>query len=423
MRSKMKQMMRNSVKSMSMTTRRLIQTLFLLPAWVGMEGAAAAQQSARDYFEPLVSHRHFETLVRDLDLGRDQRLIVELVFTDYIDSIERLANEADAAADEAGRRTVEDALSGGAIIDPTELRRLRIAVLDVYEAYLPAVDEEYEKLTSGLRSVLSGTQRSALDAALRGLRRAVLLHPRHAERHYYEYAGDGVDILLLVDQALKHELEGIGFDALERILDTYAASLDQLLLETSAPYRISRMHLRRAKIARDADAMREAEQASVDVWEQLYTLNERTAHEVGDAAAAALGEEAREAWLSRFDRECFTWLFADLTPDLQYKWLMKQNLSDSQHAQIQQVYSEYLANRVALAGEAIRIMLRSRTDFRAIVHSMTVSRELSGGPQRLRDELIRNSGKLKTQSNATSDAFESLLDRNQRISFRNAIRR
>ncbi len=400
--------------------------VLLLSAVVMACAASAPGQSAKDYFEPLVNHQQFALLVHDLELSREQRMIVELVFTDYRDSIDALAEQADRAADEVGRRRVLDAMSGRIILDTSELRRLRLAVLDVYETYLDKVDAAFEELTLSIESVLVDEQQSKIKASLRELRRAALLHPRHGERTFQEYAGDGVDVLLLHEEATKPggELATLDPGTVSGILEQYEHNLDRLLIETSHAYRLSRMSLRKARVSRDARDLAKAEKQVIEQWRRLYELNERTVAAIGEVVAAGLGEHASMRWNERFQRACFDWMFSRQGPDRQHEWMMSQSsLTAEQRELAQDVYEEFLDQRQVLAGQAIALMIRARLELESIIHSMMDPTDLGGQKRRIYDELLRNSGEMATLDAATTDAFENILDRDQRRSFRNVFRR
>jgi hypothetical protein len=55
--------------------------------------------SAEEFLRPVVSQRQFTDLIRPLELSREQRLIVELVYEDYRDAIDLAKREKDREAD------------------------------------------------------------------------------------------------------------------------------------------------------------------------------------------------------------------------------------------------------------------------------------------------------------------------------------
>lgn len=386
---------------------------------------AAAETSAREFIQPTLSHQEFTTLVRSLNLSHDQRMIIELLFTDYVDSVEATIMEADAAADEVGRQTVEDAFAGRVIIDPARLRELRASTLQAYKPYINQGDALLHDFISDVQMMLESEQRRTFDAALPELRRAQYLQPRHDTRNSYEYAGEGVDVLQLLAEARRDggELQGLTTSDLADVSQQYATQLDALLIETSASWREAEFASRLARVTRDEPAMRQADEARIEHWQQLHQLNTHAIERIAAIATARLGESAAEIWRQRFENEAFAWLFARSTPDRQYDWLQRQRLSSQQQSEIDEIYVEYQARQRGLAREIIAMMLRARTELKCVIHPMMEQSELRGGVDRvLFEELLRKTGEMASLDSTTSGQFESVLDENQRITFRRAIR-
>lgn len=388
--------------------------------------SALANKSAMEFFEPVATHRHFTDYVRQFDLDRQQRMIVELVFEDYTDAIRRLADEADRAADEVGRQTVIAAFAGRQLVDPAELRRLREDVLEVYRGYWPQVDRQFANMIDGVHSLLLDEQRNTTTGPLRQLRRAMLLHPRDTSRRSYEYAGDGVDVLLLL-QAARHEsseLAEVPDDSLEDIREAYEASLDSLLTETTEAHRANRMDKRLARIRRDATALNEAERVGLELWSQLYELNARTVEQIALVAESNLGQDEADQWRARFRQACFPWMFTEGATDRRYGWLMRQQLSDQQIARANRVYQEFQDAQEKLRLDAIELMLKARTQMHCIVYAMMARSEIrNDAARRVHDQLLRNSGQLASVEAEATAGFESLLDDHQRAAMRRAMRR
>ena len=424
--------MMNWGPSPMLATRRLrvlILCIVQILAGLSLCASAPGQESAEDYIEPRVTRTQFAAFIGQLNLGSEQRNIAQLAFTDYTDALTSLTRTLDQQAATAGRQSVNDALAGKARVAPDELKRMRIAVLKVYQQGWPTIDTALDTLLSSIEMVLTPEQGDAFSAASRQLRREILLHPRQNSSDYQEYAGDGVDVLELADAALAEggELQPMGPASIQDIVTVYEQQLDAFLVSTAPEYRAGKLNRKIASIEKDAATLRTEEQAALDRWKQLYQLNDGAVHQIGALAAANLDEVARQKWLDRYDRASFTWLYPRRKPDRQIEWIRLQSapgLSNEKHQQAETTYASYLQRRRALARQAIDIMIRGRLEFQTMLYSMM---DPSGMDDRVRrglyEELLKNSGEQANLETTTSGALESLLNDAQREALREALKR
>lgn len=396
--------------------------LFLLTAAV-----AVAQDTTADYIDPRVDHRQFTALCQQLGLESTQRPLVELVFTDYNTALTDLTRKLDDQALKAGRKTVQDALAGKARIAPEDLKRMRIEVLNVYQQAFPAVDKALGDLLNGVEMLLTTEQTARFDPAVRELRRNILLHPRQAGSDYQEYAGDGVDVLLLAEIAQKQdgELHSLSADALQPILANYEQQLDAFLIQSAPAYRAGKLARKIAAIQKDAAVIHQEEQAALNRWKQLYQLNRQTVEEIAATAAAGPGELARQSWLDRFDQASFTWLYPRRKPDRQIEWVRQQKqVSAEQLQQAESIYDQYVAHRKELSRKAIEMMVRGRMEFQTMLYSMMDPTGMDDRVRRgLYEELVKNTGEQSILETTTSGALEGLLSESQRESLRDAMKK
>lgn len=379
-----------------------------------------------EVFSPIITHRQFTDFVSPLELDRQQRMIAELAFSDYTDAIHDLAARADAAADEVGRQTLQSVYSGRQYLPAEQLRELRVSVYQTYLDAVPGVDVQMMNLTSTVQSLLQPQQHDAFEQSMRDLRRAVYLHPRQSERSAFEYAGDGVDLLILLERATRNEneLAALPGDAVASIRNSYEADLDELLVQSATEYRDAQLHLRLARISEDNDSYREAEQALLENWQQLYDLNQRTAREVSRLAAQHLGDDAKSAWEDRFARACFPWMFSPDLPDRQRDWLDEQDLSEEQRQRAAQAYEAFTRQRDELRQDALDLMLTARRELKTIIYPMMRRSDIADPLARpLHTQLLHNSGKLSSAEAKAARQLESLLDRDQRADMRRAMER
>ena len=394
---------------------------------VALGGTASAQERARDFISPRINKTQFQQFCQKVGLQSDQRQIASIAFTDYETTLNQLATRLDERAIAVGRQTVDDSLSGKARVQADELQRLRAGVYRVYLEAGPAADEALDLLVGSVEVLLLEDQTLKFDAAHRWLNREILLHPRANAASYQEYAGDGVDVLQMVDdaRAVGGELAALEADELNGILNTYESDLDQVLIDTSSANRQGSLLRKIAGIEKDLEALKKEEQAALERWKELYDLNSRTVQAVAAKARESLGAAAGEAFKKRFDREAFTWLYPRRKPDRQIEWIRLQStIAPDALANAEKIYAEYITKRDSLSRSAIDMMLKARNEFGAFLYAImdqaSVDERLKTG---LYADLLKNTGEQSHLESTTSSQLESLLDDQTRSALRDAMRR
>lgn len=393
---------------------------------LGVVTNALGQDSANDYIEPRVNRPQYESFIRHLSLARDQRNSAELVYGDYQTTLTELAQQTDESALKAGRQSVQDAFSGKSRVTPDELKRMRVEVLKTYEHVFPATDAALDQLVNGLHAMLTPEQEAAFAPALRELHRQIMLHPRQVGSQYEDYAGDGVDVLVLVEDARKAggELAGLDPQALDPILAAYEAQLDAFLLETTAAYRRGRLMAKMAGVQKDIEGAAQERQAAVDRWKRLYQLNQMTVDSIATIVAESAGEGRRQAWLERFDAACFSWMYPRTKPDRQIEWIAKQTtVTAEQRQSARQIFDQYQSRRKQLNRQAIDLMLRARLEFQTMLYFMMDPTGMDEQFKRgLYEQLLKNSGEQASLDSTTTAALEGVLNETQRKAMREALK-
>lgn len=389
---------------------------------------ASAQERARDFITPRLSKTQFQQLCQKVGLQSDQRQIANIAFGDYETSLNELAEALDAQALAAGRQSVDDSLSGKARMAADDLKRARA---EVYKAYLdagPGADDAMDMLIGAVEVLLTDDQAVSFDSAHKWLNREVLLHPRASAAAYQEYAGDGVDVLQLAEEARGDdgELAGLPADALSGILNRYEDDLDQVLIETFSPGRQGQLLRKIAGIEKDADTLKREEQAAVKRWQRLYDLNRATVNAVAAAAEPTLGAAAGKAFQQRFDRASFTWLYPRRTPDRQIEWMRREaeKIDPAALAAAETVYAGYLKRRDGLSRAAIDMMLKARFEFQTFLYAMMDQAAIDERVKStLYADLLKNTGEQSHLETTTSSHLETLLDAQTLQAMRDAMKR
>ncbi|HWB19941.1 MAG TPA: hypothetical protein VG711_06550 [Phycisphaerales bacterium] len=384
-----------------------------------------AQDIANITIEPRMDQSQFLDLLQKLQLSHEEQLIPNTLFKDYVSTITALQNQLNTQADTAGRQRLAQALSGKAVILPADLKDLQVAVLEVTRQGFAPADRALDDLLSGLEVTLSQDALTRYYADLPAIHRDLYLQPVQAQSNTSEYAGEGVDVIALVNDARAPEGELASLDpaSLSSILNDYETTLDQWLVAHYPEDRTGRLNARIAAIRRDSDAMASEERARINRWQFIYSLNLKTVQQIGDVASAQIGPAARDLWLARFDHECFAWMFRNRKPDRMMAWIARQPFPTDVLQQAQTVYSDYTSNRQSLARHAIDVILRGRNEFhRALYSMMDPSALTDSAPRSLYEELLRNSGEQTALENDTAAKLEALVPADKRSALSDSLR-
>jgi len=383
----------------------------------------AVTASDLELIQPRADRSDYQILIGPEELNRDLRGITEMLFRTYVVDLTALAERIGRQADAAGRREVEEALAGRRRIDPAELRQMRADVrrveLDVWE---PA-QRLLEDLVVNTKLILSADE-EAFEARLRQFRRSVFLAPLQAFAVDAAYAGEGLDLLELLDEAFQaSELGAFDPQGIADDLAAYEKSLDQHLQREAAAWYRSRLLLAVARVERDDEAIRAEEGELVALWRNAWTLQQQYASRIGQHIEARAGAAARLRWDDRVEQSSFPWLYAASRPERQYRWIAQNRIVDADvKRQADAIILAHRQDYRELAREAIDLILRSRLEMGLLLSART-------DPSTLRDrqaqgvlrDLLQNSGRRSHRDDQTSQALEALLPDRLRAQMRSDL--
>ena len=384
--------------------------------------SAAASAMAGDTITPediypRIDRQSFHQFISAAEPDRDTRMIADMVYTDYLSSLEALADRTDAAAVEAGRDRLNDALSGVVILDPAELRAIRAGVREATaSAYSTA-----ESLGVGLLNdvaLLLPTDVPGLSTARRDLHRAFYLEPRRSAERDPLYAGDGVDLIALITSACApgQEFDGLTVDHFEGLLSPYAIALESQLGSSSRALWETRHAYAIARIENDDDARTQLERDLIGLWEPHYALTMETAKQIQSYAETELDESVARRWMTRVHRACFPSLAGEHTPEDQLDWMRRMIDDSTAVAEAEVILGAYRGSALELWEEAVGLLVEARQRHGFVLHAqMSPTSFASGTARDLYQKLLRNSGHLSMLERRTGDDLGELLTRNQRL--------
>ncbi len=388
-----------------------------IPILLIVVAAAAAAQVGVENVEPRVERTVLARALAHVPMDDDQRLISDMLYADYAAALQRVAEKASERADDAGRRRVEDALSGRVFLDPDELRRMRVAVA--------RADLESWEEADGLALALLADTRLALDAeaarlfdlAVRDVRRAMYLAPRR-ERHQDDaYAGDGIDVIALVAEAAADggAIEGAPVDRLAEKLEHYAAAIDRHLGATAAAERQGQTALAIARIERNEAAHRAEEQAAVGRWRVQHAITTSAVEAVAAFVRDTLGGAHEAQWRDLVEAETFPRLCRPTSSDRAYDWIDSRIDDATVRAEAGRIFREFAARDRTLRHLSIAIMNRGRLERGVALHPRMDPAAIDDPVVReLYQLLLRNSGQRAALASDATGALEALLTDAQR---------
>jgi len=384
--------------------------------------AALPARGADTIFYPRLDRSAFSALIAPVTMGEDQRFIAQMLFADYTSGMSDLMVQANTRANEAGRQRVDDALSGRRRMSPEELRAKRIAVLEVQRELWPQSDELLDDMLGTLVGVLNDEQREPIDAALPALRRSLWLEPWRARHKEREYAGEGLDVVELVEDSWNQEFAGIDADEVAAILGQYETHMDALLADAGPQLRAAFLDRRIARITKDLDRMRAAERSIIEAWRQLSALNEHAATSIA-AAAGRIGPEAVAAWNRRVRRATWPWLVESTGPRRRIEWIRQSGAEAETLAVAERIYQQFAQRRDTLITEAVTLMLEARLEHGRIIHPAIDPATVDGNREReLYQDLLKNSGARSHAERDASERLDAALPAAKRAAMRREVR-
>ena len=403
---------------------RFVSPVLALALMLVVTPVARGQETALNWVFPSVSRDHYDSMCTHLGIDREQRAITELLYRDYMTGLDELVDRLDRAAVAAGRSRVEEVFAGRVNMAGETLRSLRLEVLNCYRDAAPESARLFENLIAGLESQLFDEQRAAFPAALRALRRQVFMHPRHSTRALFTYAGEGVDLLQLVDVASHdgNELAELDLVAIGDILDRYEILLDSALIEIGITPEQATLGLRLRILDKNDAAIARHHNELIDAWTAIYRVNRQAVDAISDLAERTEGEWASELWLDRYDRASFGWMYLERMPGRQIAWIRGKDLDPATHEAAELTFGLYLAERSALVREAITLITRGRLEERTILSPYKKPADASANALAMYQELLRNSGEQTSLETRIIGELEALLDDENRADMRRAVR-
>lgn len=383
--------------------------------------SASAQSFTVADLRPVVDRGAFAGLLEAAGMERQERTVAELLYADYAVELEALAERIDQAQREAGRDRLEAALAGRIMMDADALRRSRAEVRRAASDAWSDADELARGLLTSVADLLFSPEAEAAFERERGvLRRAMRLAPRRERERDPEYAGEGVDLALLV--AAERRERGSLADADVRMVDAIIADwtrrVNTVLDRDAAAFEAAREGLAAARILRDSSEVERLERACLERWAAQFATTAQAAGEIARCPGAD-----GPAFLVRFDRACLPWLWSAAEVDREALWIERQGIGADASARAAGIAAAWLRDRAAATREAIDLVTTTRGERGVLLQPRMDPREAEErGVAEAHRDLLRLTGRLAGLDADASAAIAALLSERDRKRMRADLR-
>lgn len=389
--------------------RRLAYSLILL---LSLQ-AAGTPLAAEHFIQPFVKRDAYQAYCRQIGIDSDQLEIANILYEDYVQQLVDLQEISTARAVAAGSERLEEAYKGRGFMKSDEIRSTRIAVQKSYAENWPIVDRLFDDLISDTAALSNDPASDTVGRAGSDLFRLVVLESVRGGEQDRTYAGDGVDVVVLIDQL------GIDGDpSLDDVRRQYVDRMNEIVERNARVDRASIIDERVAKITKNNERAMELMRKRVDRWKTLNAMNEWAIDSVAYVLDAKEDAEVVSRWRRLVRESRFPWLHRSDQVELISKWIVR-NGGPEQQEKARAILAEYEPLREVLRIEFETLLLSARTDQNVVLGDSLLEKDPESAE--LRAAHLRLTGELRLLESRTVERLESLLTPGQRAAARRSI--
>ena len=372
--------------------------------------AVASPLAPEHLIEPFVQRADYQAYCREVGVESDQQQIANMLYEDYVQQLVDLQAASEVRATEAGADRLTAVYEGRGFMGSEELRATRIAVQRSYMENWPVADQLYAELVSDTAAMSIDASNVDMDRARGDLQRRVVLEYVRRREQDRTYAGDGLDVLVLVEHAGVQEAP-----QMKEVLVQYADRVNLLVARHAAANRASVIKERVAKISKDSEESISLMRSRVDRWKNLNQLNEWAIESVAYVLESQQGAESAQAWRVKARMARFPWLYKPDNVELVSDWVFR-NGDAQQQEKTRVVLEAYLPRRDELRAEFEQLLLSARTDHGVILGDSALEKDPDS--QEIRGAHLRLTGELRLLESRTTEQVEANLTSGQRAAAR-----
>ena len=375
--------------------------------------------------QPRVTDAQFNQYLTDAQVNRETRTTLAAIFAEYTMGLETVLADLEAREEAAGIADVEAALSGARSIDSEDLRVLRADVAYAERPVWADADAAARRLLADIDMLVSGEERDRLAQALPALRREIYLGPIREEASDPSYAGDGFDLMRVLEAAQMSgaELEGLPPAVLRPAIQTWVATIDAIGPSFARQRAEVRIDQRLSRILRDPSGAAAADEAFIEAWLPVWRAHDEATRSIEAIVRQQRDDAAALAFRDRARSELFPSLAAHGEGYFRTLWMKKHVTEADRAKEADAIAATWRTERRRLIDEAIQIMLAARINDRTIIHPRSDSTQFESDSQtNAYQALLRNSGRLQRADTDARDGFEMLLTPRERKSMAADVR-
>jgi len=405
------------------TDARAWRVLCLLLVMFGAR-SASGDERALDYFVPVVNRVEYVDFCQAMSVTKEQRLILDMLYSDYTRDVDALMTQADASADAAGREAVREALTGRRRLSPEELASRRADVVQAYVDALPKLDRLTSNLLSDLVGMLNPDQQQASPPHTQALLRRAWSRGRSMRSDTPEYGGEGIDLVALWSDVRQLDTyDGSAAARIDARLRTYADDVHRYLVRHARDDRDDVPLRRKADLLGKDDEREAIEARLVDRWLKWYELHKIAIDDIAVLLEDSGGEPVAVDWRERCAAEMFPSTVTAGVAERAARWAA-QTLDGERRDQARTLLNDYRRDRSSITTAMQGLHVRARRELGRVVHAMIDPASLDdSASMAMYQELLRLSGEQSTREARLMDAIHVMLTPEERAEMTKAVRR
>jgi len=386
--------------------RHLLSIMVLLAGLPAMANPMAPEH----FIEPFVPRAEYQAYCRVIKVDSDQQQIANMLYEDYVQQLVDLQSASEARAVEAGSERLDAVYEGSGFMGSEELRATRIAVQRSYMENWPVADRLFDDLVSDTAAMSIVASPEEVARAKSDLRRRVVLDSIRRREQERTYAGDGLDVLVLLEHAGVQQ-----GPMLEEVLSQYADRVNLLVARHAAADRASSIKERVARISKDSEESIALMRSRVERWKNLNQLNEWAIESVAYVLESQEGAESARAWREQARMARFPWLHRPDELEIVSEWVLR-NGDAQQQEKTSAIMETYLPRRDELRSEFERLLLSARTEHGVILGDIALEQDPES--REIRAAYLRLTGELRLLESRATEQVEANLTPGQRAAAR-----
>lgn len=334
---------------------------------------------------PLILPDHIRRYTASLNLDDNQRSIAEVRYEAYLGALDSIVEQS-TVREKKIRKRLDGILTGRYRASPEEINQLRIDLEKSRKSNWKSVDEQLNLLLDDIAAISPDKDPDKIARARFDLYRQIYLEPFRLEESDPSYSGEGMDLFLLVKEASLQELRDVPEEALQPALSSWQTAMYPIIRSNAESEREAAFRNRVSAINKDS-----SDQINIMIERSKRWSTRQSIDYQGFITIYSLcsSPQAAADWTARYRRANYPWLWISGDEvECIAEWIFA-NGEVEQIIVVDEVLSDYLANRESLRLKTEAILAQGRGLGANLNNDISSSFEAVNEP---RQELMKNSG-------------------------------